>query len=231
MNNDTPIKDYTSSGNEDDLRQALETLQDKIILIMDWVDSNCIRTNESAALLNLLSSTSQCVNVFHTSIGNHISILALAVRNLYEINLISRTVLQSEENLNKWISEAITDNIQVLEGILGIHTTSDLLGPKRILQTEIDRLEEVRAKHGLQLTKQPITAAKMAESLGLGEEHKNYYKLFSKLVHPSSYLVNNYANAASSQTIVILQMLGQKYAFDTVSRISKHLNIPEHLNN
>jgi hypothetical protein len=231
MYNNTPIKDYISSGSEDDLRLALEHLQDKIILIMDWIDSNHTRTDESIALLNLLSSTSQYVNVFHTAIGNHISILALATRNLYELNLTSRSIIQSKTNLNNWNSEAITDKIQVLEGILGIQTASDLPEPKRILQAEISRLKEIRTKHELPEIKKPASAGQIAKNLDSDEEHKSLYKLFSKIVHPSSYLVNDYQNSASIEIIIILQIQGQIYAHDTISKISKHLKVPEQLSN
>ncbi|RYZ88422.1 MAG: hypothetical protein EOP06_10970, partial [Proteobacteria bacterium] len=116
MYNDSPIKDYITPGDEDSLRLALERIEDKILTIMDWVESNHERSDESIVFLNLLSSTSQYVNVFHTAIGNHISILALAIRNLYELNLVSRSVMKSKAGLEAWNSEAIADKIQVLEG-------------------------------------------------------------------------------------------------------------------
>ncbi|ETK24515.1 DUF5677 domain-containing protein [Pseudomonas sp. FH1] len=227
MYNNLPIKDYVTSGSEGDLKLALENLQDKIALMMDWVDANCIRNDESIALLNLLSANSQCANIFHTSIGNHISILALATRNLYELNLTTRSIIKSKENLNNWNSEAITDKIQVLEGILSIHTASDLPQQRKILTTEINRLKDLRKKYELPEIKTPASAGQVAKDLESTDEHKSLYKLFSKIVHPSSYLVNDHKNSASIETIMILQIQGQIYIHDTLSKISEHLNIPD----
>ena len=43
----------------------------------------------------------------------------------------------------------------------------------------------------------PPSAGQIAQQIGRSEEHKNLYKLFSKIVHPSSHLVNDYKNASS----------------------------------
>ena len=65
--------------------------------------------------------------------------------------------------------------------------------------------------------------------IGLSDEHKNLYKLFSKVVHPSSYLVNDYKNAASIETRMILQTRAQLYAWDTFSRVCEYFNVPGEL--
>lgn len=231
MYNTAPISDYVASGTEDDLKLALESLEDKILLIMDWVDAVCPRNDENIALLNLLAANSQCVNIFQTAIGNHISILALATRNLYELNLIARSIIGSKNNLDEWNSEAITDNIQVLEGILSINTASDLADQRLILIEEINRLKKVRKKYSLPEINTPASAGQIAKKLDSSDEHKSVYKLFSKLVHPSSYLVNNYKNSASPETTMILQVQGQIYIHDTISKITNYLKVPDVINN
>ena len=96
-----------------------------------------------------------------------------------------------------------------------------------ILRNEIQRLSDVRKKHSLQAIKSPASAGEIAKLLGVSETHKNLYKLFSKIVHPSSYLVNDYNSAASPQNTNILQIHAQLFAWDTLNRIVSHFTIPD----
>jgi hypothetical protein len=66
----------------------------------------------------------------------------------------------------------------------------------------------------------------LAKQAGLADEHAALFKLFSKLVHPSSYLSNDYKNAASEEVRTILHARAQLYAWDTLGRISKAVGMP-----
>jgi hypothetical protein len=114
----------------------------------------------------------------------------------------------------------------MFEGLLGIQTVNDMTEHRIVLQSEIDRLESLRIKYQLPSIKSPASAGQIAQQLGLSEEHKNLYKLFSKIVHPSSYLVIDYKNAASIETRVILQAHAQLYAWDVFSRVCERFNVP-----
>lgn len=100
---------------------------------------------------------------------------------------------------------------------------------REILEAEIERLKSIRDRHNLPTIKSPASAGQIAKEVGLSEEHKNLYKLFSKIVHPSSYLVNDYKNAASTEIKMILQIHAQIYALDSFSRICTHFDVPTEL--
>ena len=213
----------------DDLKTSVEEMRSRFLGVSNWIVKNKERTNDNLVVFNLFSSATQYLQVLNVSIKEHISILALATRSLYELDLTVRLILDDSEGLNSWCSEAITDKIQVLEGILGIQTVSSMPEQRNILHVEIERLKSLRDKHQLPTIKSPASAGQIAQQIGLSDEHRNLYKLFSKVVHPSSYLVNDYKNAASIETKMILQTHAQLYAWDIFSRICEHFNVPRDL--
>ncbi|QGW22868.1 hypothetical protein GOM96_18320 [Stutzerimonas degradans] len=229
MQPEKSLKDHVKNGTEDDLKAALEEMHTRFLDISNWITKNRDRTNENLVVFNLFSSAMQYLRVLNISIKEHISILSLATRSLYELNLTIRLILKDSNNFNSWCSEAITDKIQMLEGLLGIQTVSSMSEQRNILQVEIERLKTLRDKHQLPTIKSPAPAGQIAQQIGLSEEHKNLYKLFSKVVHPSSYLVNDYKNAASIETRIILQTHAQLYAWDTFSRVCEYFNVPGEL--
>jgi hypothetical protein len=191
-----------------------------------WISKNVQRTNESLALFNLLAVSASYLKVAGDNIETHISVFAMVTRNLYEVNLQVRDILRSPDGIQRWQAEAIADKIQMLEGILELDTVSDTASQRAVLRTEIDRLRFLRDKHGLPNIK-PVSAGNIANSVGLSTEHSALFRLFSKLVHPSSYLVNDYKNAASDEIRMTLQIQAQLYGWDTFGRICDAVSMPE----
>ncbi|EJM74049.1 DUF5677 domain-containing protein [Pseudomonas sp. GM60] len=229
MQSDKSLNDYMVEGNENQLKTAIQDMHRKFIIVSEWIAENTEHTNDNLVFLNLFRSTIDYIEVLNTSINQHISILGLATRSLYELNLQLRLALKDPAYIQAWCSEVITDKIQIYEGILGIQSTTETTQQKLILQTEIEKLHNLRVKYQLPAEKSTLTAAQKAKSLGISNEHSNLYRLFSKIVHPSSYLVNDRIHAASLQTQIILQIRAQLYAWDTFSRTSDYFNIPEDL--
>lgn len=191
-----------------------------------WISENLERNDKTLTLFNLLAASANCLDMAAKNIGEHISAIALATRNLYEINLQTLDILRSSDSLQRWLGEAVTDKIEVFEGILSLDTVDAAVEPHEVIRTEIERLLSLRKKHVLPAAR-PSGAVEIAKSVGRTEEHKALFKLFSKLVHPSSYLVNNYKDANSDEIAMMLQVHAQLYAWDTFSRICDAVSMPE----
>ena len=151
-----------------------------------WISENIKRTDEAFTLFNLLVASAGYLKVVADNINKHISVIALGTRNLYEINLQTRNIISSVTGLRRWHAEWITDRIQILEGVLELATLSDTSGQRKVISREIDRLKSLRDRNRLP-DAGPSGAKKIAKSVGLLSEHRALFKLFSKLVHPSSY--------------------------------------------
>lgn len=192
--------------------------------VNQWIDGNRERDERRVILCNMLEASAGYLTLAGENVGRHISVAALCTRSLYEINLHTRDVLQSAEGLRRWQGEAVTDKIQVFEGILSLETVSAMGETRATLHSEIARLQSLRKKYGLP-EGNPAPAGKLAKSLGLAKEHEALFKLFSKLVHPSSYLVND-RTASSDDNTMVLQVHAQLYAGDTFTRISDAFSVP-----
>ncbi len=220
------LKNHVKEGSQAELRKSLEKIIKKCKFIIRWCSKNIERTERSIILLNLLSSVADYLKVAKESLNAHISVLALATRSQYELNIRLRSVIEKEEELKKWASEAVTDKVQTLEGILLLASESSNLQERLILNQEIERLKSLRVKYGLPEIKRSDGAANIAKSVGLEDEHKALFKLYSKLVHPSSYLVNDYGSAASVEAQKTLQIHAQLYAHDSINRVCEALCLP-----
>ncbi|QZO15654.1 DUF5677 domain-containing protein [Pseudoalteromonas piscicida] len=219
------LKDHVVEGSNLELKKNIDKIIKKSKFISRWIDKNVDRTEKSALLVNILNSLGDYLEVTKLSINQHISVLALSTRSIYELNVRLRT-LSNEEEQKKWASEAVTDKVQTLEGILSLSGENENMQQRMILESEILRLKQLVAKHNLPNIKQPASTGNLAKTVDLESEHKGLFKLYSKLVHPSSYLVNDYTNSASVENQKILQIHAQLYAHDSVSRICEELNIP-----
>jgi hypothetical protein len=210
------------------VRLRLKEMAEHFRQTCEWIDSNINRTIESAILNNLLRGVSSYLELAANNLTTHISALGVAVRGLYEIQLRTQLVILHPEELTRWQTEAVSDKIQMLDGLLGISTDGGADAPRKVLTEEIENLRNLLSKHGLQETK-PFATAEIAKKLGKLDEHKSLFKLFSKIVHPTSYLINNPADASSEENFCILHIHAQIYAWDSFQRICEKLSLPKEL--
>ena len=227
MTDDTRLGDIVRTGTVVDVEHRLKQMEGGFLSVCDWIRNNCPRDERNVTLFNLLASSTQYLGLASANLESHASILALATRSLYEINLRTRSVILSEENLRQWQSEVLTDKIQVIEGLLELDTVNTMHTQRATLRAEVERLTALREKYNLPTVRKPLDAGVIANDLGLSREHKALFKLITKLVHPSSYLINDYSNAASDETKAILQIQAQVYAWDTFSRICDAVHVPQ----
>lgn len=220
------LRDHVVESNQIEFKKNLDKIIKKSRFINRWIEKNIDRNERRVLLSNLLTSTSDYLEVTKSSLNSHISVLALSTRSIYEINVRLRSLIENPDDLAKWQSEAVTDKVQALEGILLLTNDSENLNEQNILKQEIERLKSLVTKYDMPIVKQPVSTGNLAKTVGLEEEHKALFKLYSKLVHPSSYLVNDYSGAASFENQKILQFHAQLYAHDSISKICEELDVP-----
>jgi hypothetical protein len=220
------LRDHVVESSQIELKKNVDKIIKKSRFIIRWIDKNVARTEKRVILVNLFSSTSDYLELMKSSLNSHISVLALCTRNIYEINIRIRSLIEHQDEMAKWQSEAVTDRVQTLEGILSLANESENINEQNILKSEIERLNGLVKKYGFPVVKQPISTGNLANKVGQEDEHKALFKLYSKLVHPSSYLVNDYGGASSIENQKTLQIHAQLYAHDTVSRVCEQLAVP-----
>lgn len=209
------LRDRVVTGDYDSFREMLKGHEETFRTVVAWIAAtNVPRDARSVVLSNLLWAAANYLNISRSNAGDgHISVIALVTRSLYELRLRVEYIIREPQELDMWQAEAAVDQIQVLEGILKIDRTTTSEEQCRTLRTEITRLRALLRKHGMKEPKHLSSSFEIAKKLGRANEHQSLFKLYSKLVHPSSYLVNNYAQAGSRETVQILEIHLQPRCF------------------
>jgi hypothetical protein len=151
--------------------------------------------------------------------------LAWAARNLFELNLIVRHVLSTEENFRSWLGQAIGDEQDFLSAVLAYADYPLDGGSRRAIEQRRLALAGMAERHRLQPAK-PFRVQALAAALGEQEEYGALFKLFSKYVHPSSLYINAYAHTPPEISwLNVFLVKAQFYAGDTIGRISQAVGL------
>ncbi len=123
-----------------------------------------------------------------------LEVVALSTRNTFELFLRLKYLLLSHANCQQWREEAVTDQLQIYEGILSMDGPEAV---KKIIRAEMDRVRQHATKRRLTLKGKIRRVYELVGDKDLDAEYRAFYKFYSKLVHPSSFLVN-WPNAAAT---------------------------------
>lgn len=124
--------------------------------------------------------------------------------------------------MDAWLGQLAGDEVQILEGVLTLAN-----GAKREhIATLNSRLIEISAickRHGINPSK-PFQIAELARIMNRSEDYNALYKLFSKYVHPSSWLVNNSEEITqNTDTLNIFVIHSQLYSGDSYVQLEAWL--------
>ena len=110
--------------------------------------------------------------------------IAWAARNVYELKLLLDYILESEQNVQSLINQPLKDHKEILEGMVGLYNqteTEELKASIKEFETLLGALPEAE-----DVPKNAYTLAKISGAI---EYHNTFYKMFSKYVHPSPWLL------------------------------------------
>jgi hypothetical protein len=206
-------------GSYEEVLQNLDFMRKSINSLAEEMQENLERNDLNLVLHNLLVATANEIIGLLSFSDKRSSLIAWCSRNLYELNLVVRYVLQSEKNLRNWMAQAASDEIEIWEGYLEL--ADDKTRPEEsVIREHINSIKNTVAKYDLKLTKF-LPAHKLAETVGLHSEHKSFYKFYSKYVHPSSLLINKPEKLNLLVFMNTLLINAQIYAADTYERVSR----------
>lgn len=137
------------------------------------------------ALRNLARYAGWLLLIFKEGLGRPIEFYGWLSRALFELYVLTLFVLRSEENLQVFLKAAMTDEIMILEGLRQLEGYASVEAGEEI-RAEIDRLKAERGDERSQLP----TYAAIATAVGVKEEYDAFWRLYSKYVHPSSWMIN-----------------------------------------
>ncbi len=185
---------------------------------LEFIRINLNRTEKNLVLFSLLGKARVYLHCLGKSLTEPTEFLGFLTRSLFELNIITRYVLMSEENLKRFGGEFVVDKTQILRGLL-LFSKDSSKETVEALEKEIARIKTIAEKHALPIQKSELIRDR-AKRVGLSEEYDALYKLFSKYVHPSSYTINASSEEVHSNEVRnIFLIYSQIYAGDMFQRI------------
>ncbi len=222
----TPYHELTvQKGTEEELRAHLERIANLLREVheeaakLDGIAAG--RDTRGIMLANLAARSSFEAARLAGWLGAPTDQIAWVARNLYELNLRVHFILKSKENADHFFAESISDEIELLEAM----KTLFALGAGTDLNVIEDRIAARKARlaqEGLEPVK-TMGGWDLAREIGAEGEHRAFYKLYSKYVHPTGYLINRRTGRMpeiNDKVIRLLLINAQQYAIDTLRRVA-----------
>ncbi|WP_108422764.1 DUF5677 domain-containing protein [Flagellimonas amoyensis] len=200
----------------------------KIILALNEdVSKLLLKQGEDYQLFALRALTIYAGKVFDRLISYQdfpIEYNAIAARNLFECYLIITYIISNPSKTKEFLSQKAYDELQINEGFLSITTANTSETTIKSIQDRMEYIKELMEKNKLTPSKS-WNVSDLAKKTNNETEYKAFFKLYSKYVHPSSWIVNSRDNEYNNpvfKNIFILQ--GQHYASCITKLVSKYLD-------
>lgn len=221
----TRIIDITEPADPADVPDHLRKLAQTCDSLGHRIIASSERTDETVALANFCKYAGGELRQLADFFPSNVPGLAWATRNLFELNLTVRYVLEDREQFQNWISQVLTDEKEFIEGVLSASSGEENNGARSALEARLSGLEELASRHNLTPSKR-FFIGNIAKEVGLEDDYKAVYKLTSKYVHPTSILINAWQDQTPDDSwLDIFIVKSQISAGDTIYRISKYTNI------
>lgn len=219
------IKDHTQAGSMTLVREGLRKLENELLAVTQTM-SRSPRTSRKVTLGNIAKRAALDVRRMREWATKRVDLLAWCTRNLFELDLIARYVLSSDEHLVDWAAALAAERVQTFEGLLALCTEMTPEDRKSILDQIAPEIERHRDGSKTLLGKEPHRmpqVPELAAEVGQTKEYRALFRFCSVFVHPSSWAVNSDEEAELNSPYYrnIFLVMGQVYAQDILNRISE----------
>lgn len=199
----------------------------EVISILNGEVSELLRRQRNDYLLFALRALSNYTGVLFDRLISHqnlpIEYSAISARNLFECYLLVAYIIKNPVKAEEFLSQKAYEELEINEGFLSLKTANTSEATIKQIQDRMDYIRELMKNHGLTPSKN-WTVSYLAEQTNNKLEYKAFFKLYSKYVHPSSWIVNSlkddYGNPVF-KNIFLLQ--GQHSASSVTKLISQYL--------
>lgn len=152
-----------------------------------------------------------------------IEFCAISARNLFECYLLAAYILSHPSKAKEFVGQKAADELEINEAFLSLPKKGTPETTINQIQDRMTSIKQLMKEHKIPLAKHwPVKY--LAERTNNRVEYKAFFKIYSKYIHPSSWLLNTYASEYDNpvfRNIFLLQ--GQHYASCVQKLVSKYL--------
>lgn len=213
------ITDMTVPAPPQRIPAHLAHLSSKCVALANRIGEKLPRSDRTIALANFSRYVGGELTQMSGFYPANVPGLVWCTRNLFEVNLIVRFVLASDENMRNWLGQVLQDEKEYIEGVLAVAEQGSGQFQAQ-LRGRLVELGNLALKHQVDFSK-PFRVPTLVKDVGMEEEYTGLYKLFSKYVHPSSLLINAwYSQKPDVEYLNVFIVKAQMYGGSAISQIS-----------
>ena len=196
-----------------EVRDKIQEKASNLDSLLATIQASRPRNNRNLALFRLGYCALRHLKRAADSVEGDIEQLAWRVRNLHEIDLILRFVSRGDDDLAQWLGQMPNDEKDLVEGFLCLEDSYRISDVKE-MKARLERLNAVCERMGTRMSR-AFNMRTIAKALEKEKEYRLIYKLYSKFVHPSSWIVNGAQERTGATTyrnilVSMAQVLGDR---------------------
>lgn len=211
--------DFVTSGTNDEFVTNLNNIGNSLSNTAASIKLEDKSDILACCICNLVQYSAEQLSRLAKMITDPIEYQAWAARNLFEATLLIEYLIQNPNAANNFISQKATDEIEIYEGMLSINTDM----PSLLIQPMLDRIQHIERtleKHSFKKTK-PWTTSWLASQTKNENEYKAFFKLYSKYVHPSSWIVLSVQNEIDTTTYRNVFLIQSQYYASRIHKLAR----------
>jgi hypothetical protein len=152
-----------------------------------------------------------------------IEFIAISARNLFECYLLVAFILSDSSKAKEFVGQKAAQELEINEGFLSLTKLSTPEATINSIQDRMTYIKDLMKNHEIPIEKH-WTVSYLAKQTNNKAEYEAFFKLYSKYVHPSSWILNSQASEYDNpvfRNIFIMQ--GQHYASCIQKLVSNYL--------
>ena len=152
-----------------------------------------------------------------------IEFCAISARNLFECYLLIAFILSDPSKAKEFIGQKASDELEICEGFLSITKPGTQEAAIKSIHDRMSLVKKLMRQHEIPIGKH-WNVSSLAKQTDNKVEYEAFFKLYSKYIHPSSWMVNSLSHEYDNpvfRNIFLLQ--GQHYASCTLKLVSEYL--------
>lgn len=216
--------DLTSFGSLEEAKKNLLKLQKELrnsaLKLPIGVNNDYI----GFALQKLLNSSSILVDRLIKYLEDPIELNAWIARNLFECYLLSVYITSDPERAKEFLTQKAKDELEIYEGISSLNRISNTKTNETPIRERMEHIKNVMKKHNL-IESSHWTVGMLAKQTGNKDEYDAFFKLYSKYVHPSSWLINGQLSEYDNSAYRNIFLLKSQYYTSCLLKVASDYKI------
>lgn len=221
------FEDITRFGSIEETKRNLSQLQMKLQVSASEVPIVVNNDYTGHALRNLVTVSSTLLERLIKYLEEPIEMSAWIARNLFECYLISVYITSDPEKAKEFLVQKASDELEIYEGILTLNRLSQTKSNETPILERMEHIRKTMKMHNL-VQAGHWTVGMLGKKTDNKEEYDAFFKLYSKYVHPSSWLINSQLNEVDNsvfRNVFLLQsQLYCSYILNVTSDYKKKIS-------